>query len=166
MVMSHLFVVIAVITLMIFFTGLYVAAEFATVASKRTRVQRLAAEGNPLAKSLFAIMEDGKLLDDYVAACQLGITIASLVLGAYGENVISADLLGPITNFLQWTGLNIDAAATAETIAFLIVIIGLTALQVLLGELLPKSISIQYPETVAMACMSKVACARCGAASK
>ena len=149
--MSHLFVVIAVITLMIFFTGLYVAAEFATVASKRTRVQRLAAEGNPLAKSLFAIMEDGKLLDDYVAACQLGITIASLVLGAYGENVISADLLGPITTFLQWTGLNIDAAATAETIAFLIVIIGLTALQVLLGELLPKSISIQYPETVAMA---------------
>lgn len=149
--MSHFFVVIAVIAFMIFFTGLYVAAEFATVASRRTRVHRLASEGNPLAQSLFAIMEDGKQLDDYVAACQLGITIASLVLGAYGENVISADLLGPITTFLQWTGLNIDAAATAETIAFLIVIVGLTTLQVVLGELLPKSVSLQYPELVAMA---------------
>lgn len=143
--------VFAVITFMITVNGLYVASEFATVASRRTRVHRLAAEGNPLAKSLLAIMEDGKRLDDYVAACQLGITISSLVLGAYGQNQVSHDLLGPLTRFLQWTQLEIDAAATAETLAFLIVIISFTTLQVLLGELLPKSISIQYPETVAMA---------------
>ncbi len=149
--MTTFLAVFAVVTLMIAVNGLYVASEFATVASRRTRVHRLAAEGNPLAKALLAIMEDGKQLDDYVAACQLGITISSLVLGAYGQNQVSNDLLGPITSLLQWTGWNLDAAATAETVTFLIVIVSLTTLQVLLGELLPKSISIQYPETVAMA---------------
>ena len=145
--MLNALTIFAVVALMTFITALYVAAEFATVASRRTRVHRLAAEGNPLAKSLLAILEDGNQLDNYVAACQLGITIASLVLGAYGENKVSADLLGPITTLLQWTGLDIDAAALAETIAFIIVIVSFTTLQMVLGELLPKSISIQYPLT-------------------
>ncbi|MCL4869749.1 MAG: hemolysin family protein [Anaerolineae bacterium] len=149
--MINLVAIAAIITLMISVNGLYVAAEFATVSSRRTRIHRLAGEGNPLAKSLLAIMEDGRQLDDYVAACQLGITISSLVLGAFGQNRVATDLLPSLTALLQWSGLNVDVAAAANTAAFLIVIVSFTTLQVLLGELLPKSISIQYPETVAMA---------------
>ena len=71
------------ISLMILLTALYVGAEFATVAARRTRVGQMAAQGDAAARMLLPFLEDSRKLDRYVAACQVGITISSLVLGAY-----------------------------------------------------------------------------------
>jgi putative hemolysin len=87
--MTTVVTTLAVIAILIFFNALYVAGEFATVASRKTRVSQLAANGNPLARLLLPILENSRFLDRYVAACQLGITVSSLVLGAFGERYIA-----------------------------------------------------------------------------
>ena len=61
------------------------AAEFAAVSVRRSRIQQLAADGNPLAAWLLPIIESPAALDRYIAACQIGITLSSLVLGAYAQ---------------------------------------------------------------------------------
>lgn len=142
--MSTVIVIIAAVALMIFVNGLYVAAEFATVSSRRTRISQMAGSGNKMAEMLRPIMENTAALDTYVAACQIGITISSLVLGAYGQNVIAGYLVAPFS-FIT------DSEAAAQTLSFVIVLIFITVLQVILGELFPKSVAIQYPENVALA---------------
>lgn len=136
---------------MIFFNGLYVAAEFATVSARKTRINHLAGQGNRLAQALIPIIEDSKALDRYVAACQLGITISSLVLGAYGQNVIASRLVAPLSGLLGQLGVSTAVAnPAAQSISATGVLIFLTVLQVIMGELFPKSVAVQYPETVAL----------------
>lgn len=135
---------LAVITVLILVNALYVAAEFATVGARRTRVRQLAGEGNGLAKRLLPIMEDGHRLDRYIAACQIGITISSLVLGAYGQATLAV-WLAPL--FESWGGMQRVAAESSSAV---VVLVGLTALQMVLGELVPKSIALQYPNRTAL----------------
>ncbi len=132
------------IALMVFANALYVAGEFSTVAARKTRVSQLAAGGNPLAKQLLHFLENREELDRYVAACQLGITVSSLVLGSYGQSVIAPYLVALADE------LGLGTAAIVSFSAVLVLLI-LTMLQVVFGELLPKSIAIQYPERVALA---------------
>ena len=132
------------ILVLISINALYVAAEFATVASRKTLLVQMADEGHAMARLLLPIMQDTKALDRYVAACQIGITISSLVLGAYGQNMLAGLLVEPLTAVSASLG-----AFSAEALATVIVLIVITGLQVILGELLPKSIAIQYPEQVA-----------------
>ncbi len=142
--MSTVIVIIAAVALMIFVNGLYVAAEFATVSSRRTRISQMAGGGNKMAEMLRPILENTASLDTYVAACQIGITISSLVLGAYGQNVIAGYLVGPFSYIT-------DNPAAAQSASFIVVLVFITMLQVILGELFPKSVAIQYPENVALA---------------
>ncbi|MFO7682082.1 MAG: hemolysin family protein [Chloroflexota bacterium] len=142
--MSTILFITAVVALMIFFNALYVGAEFATVSSHRTRISQMAAGGNTMAALLLPIMEKPVLLDNYVAACQIGITISSLVLGAFGQNVVAGYVVEPLAYF----GVSETAAQWLATISVLIFI---TMLQVIMGELFPKSVAIQYPENVALA---------------
>lgn len=128
-----------VILLMVVANALYVAAEFATVGSRKSRVQELAENGNRAAAGLLAILQDPKRLDNYVAGCQVGITLSSLVAGAYGQ----AQLTPLLTPALGAIG----GAVAAVIIVLLIV----TILQVILGELLPKTVALRYPETLAIA---------------
>ncbi len=130
------------IAVMVTFNALYVAAEFATVGSRRSRVQRDAAAGSASAARLLAILSDPKRLDSYVAACQIGITLSSLVAGAYGQAQLTP-LLEPALGSLG-----------GRTAALLIVLVAITALQVVLGELLPKTVALRYPEKLAMAMLS------------
>ena len=130
---------------MLLANALYVAGEFSSVSSRRTRIGQLADSGNWLANQLSPIISNTKQLDDYIAACQVGITASSLVLGAYGQNTI-ASLLAP-----SLVGLGGMANPAALSISTTIVLLLLTTLQVVIGELLPKSIAIQYPERVALA---------------
>ena len=155
----NVIIIIATVTLMIFFNAFYVAAEFATVSARRTKISQLAGQGNRLAQTLLPFMEDNKALDRYVAGCQIGITISSLVLGAYGQNVIARALVEPVAALLdQWPSIvdllgGDSTTATlvlANTIAVALVLLTITTLQVIMGELFPKSIAIQYPERVAM----------------
>ncbi len=155
----NVIIVIATVTLMVFFNALYVAAEFATVSSRRTKINQLAGQGNRLAQALLTFIEDSKSLDRYVAGCQIGITISSLVLGAYGQNVLASRLIEPITMLLEQfpsvaslLGSNSTSASMvlARSLSVTIVLIAITTIQVIMGELFPKSVAIQYPERVAM----------------
>ncbi len=144
--MLQILTIIATITILVFINSLYVAAEFATVAARKTRIWQMAENGNRMARWLLPVMEDSVQLDRYVATCQIDITISSLLLGIYGQDVIAEALA------LRLESLNETvAAATANTVATVVVLFFITTLQVIFGELLPKSISMQFPERVALA---------------
>ncbi len=130
-----------VIAVMVTFNALYVAAEFATVGARRSRVQEEAAAGSSSAAKLLSILADPKRLDSYVAACQIGITLSSLVVGAYGQAQLTP-LLEPVLGSVGGRGA-----------AVIIVLVVITAIQVVLGELLPKTVALRYPEKLAMAAL-------------
>ena len=126
-----------IIVLLLFFNAFFVAAEFALVGVRKTRIKQLANEGNFNAKlALDAI----KNIDRYIAAVQLGITIASLGIGWVGESTL-AKLLLPIFHFLPLKAEIIAAHSLAVTISFALI----TILHVVIGELMPKSIALQFP---------------------
>ncbi len=143
--MLDVIVTVVIIGLMVLATGFYVAAEFATVSARRTRVSQMAGSGQGLARQLLPIMEDSQALDNYVAACQVGITVSSLVLGAYGQNTVAVALTPLLVNLTSL------GEASAHSISVAGVLIVLTTLSVVFGELFPKSVAIQYPEQVALA---------------
>lgn len=128
-----------VIVVAVVFNALYVAAEFATVGSRRSRVQENAEAGSGVAQRLLAILTDAKHLDSYVAACQIGITLSSLVAGAYGQAQLTP-VLEPALGGVGGRG-----------VAVVVVLVLVTGMQVVLGELLPKTAALRYPETLAMA---------------
>src|SRR6187399_1241215 len=78
-----------VVVALILVNAVYVAAEFAAVSVRRSRIQQLAADGNPLAAWLLPLLQSPATLDRYIAACQIGITLSSLVLGAYAQATIA-----------------------------------------------------------------------------
>lgn len=140
-----------VVTLLIFINGLYVAGEFSSVSARKTRIRQAAEEGNRLARALLPVITDPHKLDNYIAASQVGITLSSIVLGIYGEQQI-APLLAPWIARLPLGGASEAGTHVAATgIAATLVLFGLTTLQVIMGELVPKSIAIQYPERLALA---------------
>jgi putative hemolysin len=133
-----------VIFILIAVNALYVVAEFAAVSVRRSRISQLAAEGNHFARRLLPSLEDATKLDRYVAACQIGITLSSLVLGAYGQATLAVEL-APL--FELWGSMQ---AVAAQSTSAVVVLIGLTVLQVILGELVPKSLALQYPTRLAL----------------
>ncbi|MEW5958061.1 MAG: hemolysin family protein [Chloroflexota bacterium] len=138
--------IVTTVALMVLANAFYVAAEFGSVSARKTRIAQLAGEGDRLAGRLLPIMENSHKLDQYVAACQVGITVSSLVLGAYGQNTI-ATVMAPLL-------LRLELANLTEAVAFSIsatgVLVLLSIVQVVLGELVPKSITLQYPERIAL----------------
>lgn len=133
-----------VVIVLILVNALYVAAEFATVGSRVTRVEQLAARGHRLALALLPILRDPRRLDRYIAACQIGITLSSLVLGAFGQATIGL-ALGALLD--AHTGLGtLSAYALSATITLIV----LTSIQVVFGELIPKTVALQYPVGTAM----------------
>jgi putative hemolysin len=133
-----------VILLLILLTALYVAAEFAAVGARRSRLRRLAEDGNPLAARIVPIIEDPRALDRYIAASQVGITLSSLILGAYAQAI-----LAPRAAPLLVTWWSMEPKAALQTAA-IILLIALTILSVILGELVPKAIALQYPTHTAL----------------
>jgi putative hemolysin len=127
----------AIVALLIGINAFYVLAEFSSVSARRSRLRQMADEGHSLAAALLPIVDSPQGLDRYIALCQVGITLSSLVLGAYGQAVL-APALSPL--FAWWR----DEAAAPSTAAA-VVLVGLTVLQVIFGELLPKSIALQFP---------------------
>jgi putative hemolysin len=134
----------AIIVLLILLTALYVAAEFGAVSVRRSRLRRMAEDGHALASRLLPIVDDPRELDRYIAVSQIGITLSSLILGAYGQAAL-APVLSPV---LENAG-GMDAGA-AESTAAVTVLIALTFLSVILGELVPKSLALQMPTETAL----------------
>jgi putative hemolysin len=114
-------------------------AEFAAVSVRRSRIQQLATDGNSFAAWLLPVLESPASLDRYIAACQIGITLSSLILGAYAQATIAVWL----TPWLQSLGglQQITAQSTSAVVVLLI----LTVAQVVFAELVPKSLALQYP---------------------
>src|SRR4051794_1062157 len=133
-----------VIIFLILVTGLYVAAEFAAVGARRSRLRRLAEDGNGLAARILPVVEDPHELDRYIAVSQIGITLSSLILGAYGQAAL-APVLGPVLRTVG--GLE---AETAQSTAAVVVLLTLTVLAMIVGELVPKSLALQDPTRAAI----------------
>ncbi|MGH7711899.1 MAG: CNNM domain-containing protein, partial [Gemmatimonadaceae bacterium] len=126
---------------LVLLNGFFVAAEFALVGSRRSKLAQLAEEGDRGAKTALKAIAH---LDRYISGTQLGITIASLALGWIGEPALAV----LVDRLLALVGIDIPSGAThtaaAVTTAFLI----LTFLHIVLGELAPKSMALAMPERV------------------
>lgn len=131
-----------VIALLLFSNGFFVAAEFSMVSVRKTRITQLTNEGNLGAKLALESLKD---LDKFIAAVQLGVTISSLGLGWVGEATL-VKMVEPLFGFLP-TNYQLAASHTISvTIAFSLI----TVLHVVIGELMPKSIALQYPEKTSL----------------
>ena len=111
---------------------------------RRARIQQMASDGNTLASWLLPVLQSPAALDRYIAACQIGITLSSLVLGAYAQSTFAVWLT---PYFASLGGLK-DVAAQSTSIA--VVLLFLTVLQVIFAELVPKSLALQYPTYTAI----------------
>jgi CBS domain containing-hemolysin-like protein len=127
---------------LILVNAFFVAAEFALVAIRRTRVEELVNQGRPRAKSLLAAID---ALNDSVAAAQLGITVASLALGFVSEPALHA-LLAPLFAFLPepWSG------AVGHTLSVALTLALVTFLHVVFGEQMPKIAALQSAERLGL----------------
>ena len=122
--------------------GFFVAAEFALVGARRTRIEALARTGNRGAKlASYAINH----LDHYISGTQLGITLASLGLGWVGESTIAALLISAFAGVPA----PFDIIAT-HTVAVIVAFALITIMHIVLGELAPKSLALLFPERVSM----------------
>src|SRR5215213_2402906 len=117
--------------------GVFVSAEFALVRSRRSRIEQLASEGS---KGASAVLEQLDRIDEYLSACQLGITMASIGIGFLGEPAV-AELIEPIFGSLSHG----VAVAISVAIAYTLV----TTLHVTVGEQAPKLFAISRPEASA-----------------
>ena len=127
-----------IIFLLLFANGFFVASEFALVSVRQTRIHQLANEGNKTAAITTKALKE---LDKYIAATQLGITIASIGLGWVGEATL-ARIIHPLFDFLPGVSGNVATHSIAVAISFALI----TFMHVVIGELMPKSIALQYPE--------------------
>lgn len=138
--MNDVLVPLLVIVLLILLNGLFVAAEFSIVGSAPTRLAQMAAQGSKWATHVLETLRDLKAQNRYLATAQVGITVASLGLGMYGEHVVAEWLIHPVE---QVAGLSsAPAAALAATIAIAL----LTYLHVVFGEMIPKSLALHTSE--------------------
>jgi CBS domain containing-hemolysin-like protein len=128
---------------LVFLNGFFVAAEFAIVKVRLSQIELMAKAGNPVAKVAKSIIEK---LDAYLSATQLGITLASLLLGWVGESVAEEIIIG----LFHALHLNLEPKL-AHDIALPASFTFITVLHIVFGELVPKSLAIQKPETVSLA---------------
>ncbi|MDN3954163.1 hemolysin family protein [Sporolactobacillus laevolacticus] len=132
---------IAIVVLLILLTAFFVAAEFAIVKIRSTRLDELIKQGNKRAAISKKIIND---LNAYLSTTQLGITVTALVLGWIGEPAV-AHLFNPL---FKWVGLNSAMTHTLSVISGFFLI---TFISVVLGELAPKGIAIHKAEQITLA---------------
>lgn len=152
--MEYILLNLILIALLLLMNGFFVASEFALVGVRQTKMAQLAKDGNATAEVVCYEIEH---LDRYIAAVQLGITIASIGLGWVGEATL-ATILEPLLNWLPYVEKTVAVHTVATGIAFALI----TFMHVVIGELMPKSIALQYPERTAlivakpMKCVAKI----------
>jgi CBS domain containing-hemolysin-like protein len=130
------------VPLLVIMNAFFVAIEFALVSVRWTRIEQLVEQGRPGAKLAAGLVEN---LNDSLAATQLGITLASLALGWVGEPTIGHALM-PFFDGLPIPWNAALAHGTAIGVAFLCI----TYLHIVLGELVPRAIALQYAEKIVL----------------
>jgi CBS domain containing-hemolysin-like protein len=139
-----------IIAVLILANGIFVAAEFAILGAPRQRIEKRAAAGDRWARRVLEVLQHPQRQDIYIATAQLGITVASVALGMYGEHTIAGWLLPP----LEHLGLGEAAAHTTATV---ITVVLVTYLHVVLGEMIPKSLALTSAERTAVGIMPLMA---------
>ncbi|MFC0270585.1 hemolysin family protein [Metabacillus herbersteinensis] len=128
------------IALLIALTGFFVASEFAIIKIRSSRIEQLIAEGNKQAVVVKKVIDN---LDEYLSACQLGITMTALGLGWLGEPTVEQMLL-PL--FVQYQ----VPESLSHILSFSIAFVSITFLHVVIGELAPKTVAIQKAEKISL----------------
>ena len=123
---------IAIVCLLVLGNAIFVAAEYALVTGRRSRLEERAERGGLGARTALRLMDDPVR---FISTVQIGITVSAILLGAIGEPLLSGVMEPPLSN----------------TVAFLIAFSILTYLSVVLGELVPKAVALQKAEPLAVA---------------
>lgn len=142
--MDYLFPILIISTLVIL-NGVYVAAEFAIASAPHTRVAQMVEAGSKVARRILRILRNPYLINRYISTAQIGITLATLGLGMYGEHTVAHWLEGPLAT-IPWLG-----EAVAHSAALVLAVTIITYLHVVIGEMVPKSLALQAPAPSAVA---------------
>ena len=129
-----------IVFVLLLVNGFFVSAEFAIVRARRTKIEQLTKDGNVDAKLALKALED---MNFFIAAVQVGVTIASIGIGWFGSPTIEMMMKPLLDDFPQ---AHAYLAPITAVVAFLVV----TFLHVVIGEQVPKCIALQYPEKIAM----------------
>ena len=130
-----------IVFVLLLVNGFFVATEFAIVKARRTKIEQLTKDGNVDAKLALRALED---MNYFIAAVQLGITIASIGIGWFGSPTVEK-MLAPVLDNLP-AGYGHLAHIITAVVAFFTV----TLLHVVLGEQVPKCVALQYPEKISL----------------
>jgi len=134
----------AIILALLLSNALFVAGEFAIVGVPRPSIERLASLGNALARRVVRILDSTKRRDRYLATTQIGVSLASLGLGMYGEHVVAES----IAAWLE--PLNVSRWVAAHTVGSVVAVAILTYAHLVIGEMVPKALALQSAERTAM----------------
>ncbi|HET7460168.1 MAG TPA: hemolysin family protein [Longimicrobium sp.] len=133
---------IVIILLLVLLNALFVAAEFAIVSVPRSSIETASHRGDRLARIVLNVLREPMRRDRYIATAQLGISVASLLLGMYGEHVLAEWIAAA----LHAVGMGERAWITAHALASVLAVVVLTYFHIVLGEMIPKSLSLQQPD--------------------
>jgi putative hemolysin len=132
---------IVVIVLLVLVNGIFVMAEMAVVSARKPRLQQFANEGDHGAQTALDLATNP---DRFLATTQIGITLIAILTGAFGERTLTDRLSARLQEFPRFTGYS-------ESLAFVIVVIAITYVSLVFGELLPKRLALHNPERIASA---------------
>jgi len=124
---------LVLVILLVLANGFFVASEFSLVGVRHSRIAMLAEAGDKRAQRLMRLLDN---LNAYISATQLGITLASLALGWIGEPVVAHLLEAPLKGRVS--------DAVLDTIAFTIAFSVITFLHIVIGELAPKTLALEF----------------------
>jgi putative hemolysin len=139
--MSSILLEVFLVFFLILLNGFLAMAETALVSSRRTRFQQLADEGDARARAALRLTEDPAR---FLSTIQAGITLIGIVMGAFAGTTIAETLAAPLRR-IPWL------AGGAEAAALAVVVIAITFVSIIIGELVPKQISLINPERIALA---------------